>query len=85
MTDKMITIIQDNEERVAEIILTYFNEDTNKNYVIFEFLDTGEVSAAIYTEENEFEGTFSDIETEEEWDILEEILAEYYDSLEEDE
>ncbi len=85
MTDKMITIIQDDQERVAEIILTYVNEETNKKYVVFEFIDTNEVSAAIYVEENEFEGSFLDIETDEEWDLLEEILEEYYDSLEEDE
>ncbi len=85
MEDKYITIIQEDGERVAEIILTYFHEETNKKYVVFEFVDTKEVSAAIYVEENEYEGNFLDIETDEEWDMLDEILEDYYDSLEEDE
>ena len=85
MEDKYITIIQEDGERVAEIILTYFHEETNKKYVVFEFIDTKEVSAAIYVEENEYEGNFLDIETDEEWDMLDEILEDYYDSLEEDE
>lgn len=85
MNDNMITIIQGEEERIAEIILTYFNEETNKQYVIFEFVDTNEVSAAIYIEDNDLEGTFLDIETDEEWEMLEELLDDYYDNLEEDE
>lgn len=85
MNDKIISITIDDEERMAEVILTFTNEETNKNYVIFEFLDTKEVSAAVYEESTSNEGVFLDIETDEEWHMLEEVLDDYYDSLEEDE
>ncbi|HHT39668.1 MAG: hypothetical protein RBS76_02360 [Acholeplasmatales bacterium] len=84
MTEKMITIIHGDEERMAEVILTYYDENSDKNYVIFEFVDSKEISAAVFVEENSNEGYFLDIETEDEWQLLEEVLASYYSSLEDE-
>ena len=54
-----------------------------KNYVVFEFVDTHEVSAARYIPgESDDEGAFEDIETEEEWDMLDKVLQSYYDDNE---
>ena len=84
MTEKMITIIHGDEERMAEVILTYYDENSDKYYVIFEFVDSKEISAAVFVEENSNEGYFLDIETEDEWQLLEEVLASYYSSLEDE-
>ena len=47
-------------------------------------METEEISAAIYVEESETEGYFEDIETEEEWDMLDDLLDEYFNLDEED-
>ena len=85
MEDNQLTIIDENgNERVCEILFTH--KANGKNYVVFEFLDTEEISAAIYTpEEDSEEGFLSDIETDEEWDMLDELLDSFYDSLEQSE
>ena len=86
--NQMIVTNADGDESVCEILFTH--EHNGKNYVVFEFLDSHEVSAAVYVaDENEEEGSFSDIETDEEWDMLDKVLKAYFDSeddeLEEDE
>jgi len=81
--NQMIVTNADGDESVCEILFTH--ENGGKNYVVFEFLDSHEVSAAVYVVgETEDEGTFLDIETDEEWDMLDKVLQAYFDS-EEDE
>lgn len=81
--NQMIVTNAECEESVCEILFTH--EHGGKNYVVFEFLDSHEVSAAVYVVgETEDEGSFLDIETDEEWDMLDKVLQAYFDS-EEDE
>lgn len=80
--NQMIVTNDEGQESVCDILFTH--EHDGKNYVVFEFVDTHEVSAAIFTPgENEDEGTFSDIETDKEWDMLDKVLQAYYDELDE--
>ncbi|PKK92854.1 MAG: hypothetical protein CVV61_07610 [Tenericutes bacterium HGW-Tenericutes-6] len=82
--DQMVVTSQDGEEQVCDILFTH--EHNGKNYVVFEFVDSGEVSAAIYKPgEGEDEGEFFDIETDEEWDMLDRVLQAFYDELEQEE
>ena len=82
--NQLIITNPEGEESVCEIILTH--EHNGKNYVIFEFLDSHEVSAAVYTPDTEGdEGFLSDIETDEEWDMLDEVLDQYFSQLENEE
>ncbi len=86
MDDNKLTLVsEDGVETACEIILTH--EHNGKNYVIFEFMDSHEISAAEYVPDNkdEAEGTFLDIETDEEWDMLESVLEKYFDELEAEE
>ena len=79
--NQMIVTDQDGNESVCEILFTHEHE--GKNYVVFEFVDTHEVSAARYVPgESDHEGAFEDIETEEEWDMLDKVLQSYYDDNE---
>ena len=85
LTDNQMVVTNANgDETVCEILFTH--EHKGKNYVVFEFLDSHEVSAAIYTPgATDDEGTFSDIESEEEWNMLDGVLQEYFDALENEE
>ena len=86
MDDNKLTLVgEDGNETVCEIILTH--EQDGKKYVIFEFMDSNEISAAIYVPEgkDESEGTFLDIETDEEWEMLESVLEKFFDELEAEE
>ncbi len=79
--NQMVVTNDQGEEAVCDILFTHEHE--GKNYVVFEFVESGEVSAARYeagvTDE---EGTFFDIETEAEWEMLDRVLQSYYDELE---
>jgi uncharacterized protein YrzB (UPF0473 family) len=82
--NQMVVTNQDGDESVCDILFTH--EHNGKNYVVFEFVDTKEVSAAIYVPgATDDEGTFLDIETDEEWDMLDGVLQSYYDETEDEE
>ncbi len=81
--DNKLTLVgDDGEETVCEILFTH--EANGKKYVVFEILDTEEVTAAVYSPDNQdqSEGEFLDIETDEEWEMLDELLDKYYEELE---
>ncbi len=81
--NQMIVTNAEGEESVCEILFTH--EHQGKNYVVFEFLESHEVSAAVYVAgDTEEEGTFFDIETDEEWDMLDKVLQSYFDNLDEE-
>ncbi len=79
LTESQMTVIDDNGvETTCDILFTH--EHNGKNYVIFEFVDSKEISGAVYVPgETEDEGFFEDIETEQEWDMLDVLLQEYFD------
>lgn len=76
--DRTITLIRDDgTEIVADILFTYNSEEFNKNYVVFQVRTSGEISAASYTEKDGNNGELNKIETEEEWELLENLLNDY--------
>jgi uncharacterized protein YrzB (UPF0473 family) len=78
--NQMIVVDENGVESVCEILFTHAHGD--KEYVIFEFVDSGVVSAARFVPgETGEEGTLEDIETEEEWDMIDEVLEAYYDEI----
>lgn len=88
-TEKQFVMMnEDGSEELCNILFTYETtyNDIPKNYVIFEFANTKEVSAAIYEEDvlNPGQGELKDIETDEEWLFIEEIYEEYINSEEEE-
>jgi uncharacterized protein YrzB (UPF0473 family) len=76
MDEKMIYITNEDGETVEyEVILTYVHPETNIHYVIYKLPEEEEeVFAARYEEESDGEGSLTPIETEEEFDMIEEIL-----------
>lgn len=83
MEKQYITLInEDGSETKAEILFTYHSEEFNKNYVVFMPEDTpDEVAAASYIE-NGTQGTLEQITTEEEWELIADLLEEYVSQLE---
>ncbi|MGI6786958.1 MAG: hypothetical protein ACOX5X_00105 [Acholeplasmataceae bacterium] len=81
--DQFVVINDLGEEIVCNILFTHEAED-GRNFVVFEFTDTNELSAAIYVEDpnNPGEGTLEDITEEEDWDMLDELMAHYYEDEE---
>lgn len=82
MEDNKLTIIYDGEEVMADILFTHYSEVTEKNYVVFQFSDRDEISAAVFVETEGGEGYFEDVQTDEEWELLDELLEAFLGDLE---
>lgn len=81
--DQIVVTNEDGTEVVCNILFTH--EANDKSYVVFEFADSEEISAAVFEAgETEDEGTFVDIETDEEWEMLDEILQKFFDEIDEE-
>ena len=79
-------IKDDGSEIVCEILFTYYSEDFKSDYVIFVVPEEDCVSAAKYSvNENGDAGELTLIDSEEEWEMIEEVLESYYESLENEE
>lgn len=83
MNENQITLVSDTgEEELATILFTH--EENGHNYVVFEFVESGDVSAATYVEGENGEGILNDIETDEEWEMLDELVEQYFEQLDDD-
>lgn len=83
MDENQITLInEDGEEQLATILFTH--EENGKNYVVFELEESGDISAARYIEGSNGEGELDDIDSEEEWEMLDELVEQYFDQLDDD-
>lgn len=81
MTDRTIVITtEDGKELTCDILFTYHSEEFNKDYVLFVPRGENQVSAAVYVEKTTTQGEFLPVETDEEWDMLEALLDDYYHS-----
>lgn len=89
MLDKSGKIIIKNdkgEEIECDVLFTFDNNDTNKSYIVYtdntkDELGNIKVYANTYNEDDE-EGTLGNIETEEEWNIIEQIFSSINDKKE---
>lgn len=77
MEEKTFTVIdEEGNEVLYEVVLTFKSDETNKSYVIYKLPgeEEEEVFAAIYDEDAKDGGNLIQIESEEEWDMVEEVL-----------
>lgn len=91
--ENTITVIDENgDEQLCEILFTFDSDEFNKSYVLYYPIGAEEdeneeieIFAASYipSEDNE-QGDLKPIETDEEWDMIEEILSTFLDNDEED-
>ncbi len=65
-------------EREAEVVLCFESEETGKKYVIYTFNETDETGMiALYSsvvDESSEQPTFKNIDTEEEWTMIKNIM-----------
>lgn len=78
--DQIILINDAGEEILCNILFTHEAED-GRNFVVFEFPDTKEVSACQYIEDSDHpgEGYLEEVESDEDWEMLEEVYSHYYE------
>ena len=83
MEQQYITLInEDGSETKALILFTYHSEEFNKNYVVFMPEDTpNQLAAASYTEDGN-KGSLAQITTDEEWELIEDLVEEWSAQLE---
>ena len=75
---------EDGKEVNAEILFTYHSNEFNKDYVVFVVEGSEEAGAARYIADSETGGHLEAIETDSEWQLLEELLEEYLNGEEEE-
>lgn len=73
-------------ELTAKIILTFESEEFNKSYVVYQMEDdeNEEYHAASFNPEDGDEGTLGEIESDEEWDLIEEVLESFLEEEDEE-
>lgn len=91
--EKHITVIdEEGNEQLFEVLFTFESEEFGKSYVLYFPVGAEEdeneeieihASSFIQNEEGE-EGDLQPIETEEEWDMIEEMLNTFLDEQEEE-
>lgn len=81
-----ITVVDENgNEQLCEILFTFDSDKFNKSYVLYYPVSDNEdeeieIHASSFTpSENNEDGELSPIETDEEWDMIEEMLNTYLD------
>lgn len=90
--EKQITVIDENgNEQLCEVLFTFESEEFNKSYVLYYPIGADndddeemEIHASSFSPSADGEdGELEPIETEEEWDLIEEMLNTFLDEEEE--
>lgn len=93
MDEKHITVVDENgNEQLYEVLFTFDSEEFNKSYVLYfpvgaeeDENEEIEIHASSYIQSDEGEeGNLQPIETDEEWDMIEEMLNTFLDEEEEE-
>ncbi len=79
--EKRLEVIDEaGNTQVFEIVLTFHSDELGKSYVVYkEPGDSDEVFAASFNEEEKEGGKLSAIDTDEEFDMIEEVLNTFLD------
>ena len=86
MEEDILYVTDENgEELECAIIMTFESEEFEKNYVVYQIKgdESGEYFAASFNPEDGDEGQLYQIETDEEWDLVEEVLENFLEDEEE--
>ncbi len=78
MTEYIIINI-DGKETKCPILFTFYLEEYEHNYVVFQHENTDEISAMIYEETDGTSGKLLPIESDDEWDKVEEVVNDYFE------
>lgn len=79
MEDRTLVLtMEDGKEVTCDILFTYHSDEFNKDYVVFQPRGENQLSAACYIEENGGNGRLEAVNSEEEWQMLEALVDDYY-------
>lgn len=84
--ETFIVTDENGKEITCEIIMTFDSDEFNKSYVVYQIVgdETGEYFAAAFNPDDGDEGRLIQIESDEEWDFVEEVLESFLDDQEEE-
>lgn len=86
LKENVLVFEKDGKEIECQILFTCNLEGyEGNNYVVFQIGDSEDISAARYTEEGAGIGELLDIETDKEWDLLDDAIESFFNDLEESE
>ena len=84
--NKIVIIDEQGRERVCEILFTYQHPETEKNYVVLypiDELDSDEeemdLFAYSFVENEDGDGELFTLETDEEYDMINEVIDQFYE------
>lgn len=86
--NQLVFVDENQNEVLCDILFTYESEEFGKSYVFFSPVSSEdedgnrEVAVASFKQTEEGMGELEPVETDEEWDLLEEVLASYIDDSE---
>lgn len=79
MEDRTLVLtMEEGKEVTCDILFTYHSDQFEKDYVVFQPRGEEQLSAAVYVEEGDGKGSLQEVKTEEEWNMLEELVNDYY-------
>ena len=83
--DRILNLTTEDGKKVqAEILFTHHSDEFNTDYVVFVVEGSNEANAARYVADSETSGHLEAVQTDAEWQLLEELLEEYLNSEEEE-
>ena len=86
--NQLIFTNENNEEVVCDILFTYHSEEFNKDYVFFIPVNQdnedgrNDVACASYIEKDNAIGELNAVESDEEWEELEEVFTSFLEEAE---
>jgi uncharacterized protein YrzB (UPF0473 family) len=86
MKEEILVVTDENgEELECVIIMTFESDEFEKSYVVYRMKEdeSGEYFAASFNPDDKDEGNLNPIETDEEWDLVEEVLESFLEDEEE--
>ena len=93
MDDNLLTVVDEQgNEVLCKVIFTFDSEDFNKSYVFYTPVETGEdeeeievLCASFIPRDDDSIGDLTPIESDEEWELVEEVFNTYLDNMDDDE
>lgn len=85
-TEKLIVTDENGKDIECRVILTFDSDQFQKSYVVYQIEgdESGEYYAASFNPEDGDEGKLFQVEKEEEWDLIEEVLESFLEEREEE-
>ncbi len=83
MFDDVIYITNDEGVEVEfRILFTFKSDDYDKEYVVYFEEDKDEIYVSSYTQDDKEGGQLNNIESEEEWEMIEEVINAFFEDEE---